>query len=142
MNLILILLISFLTQVVAVLDGDTIKVIYKGKETKVRLAEIDCPEKSQAFGMRAKKFTSDKIFGKEVRIEFSELDQYGRIIGKVYLGNEYINAEIVKNGYAWHYKKYSQNKTLAEYENSARVNKIGLWFDQFPVAPWEFRHSR
>jgi endonuclease YncB( thermonuclease family) len=139
MKLLLILLVTFYGQVIAILDGDTIKVMKEGKEVKIRLAEIDCPEKSQAFGMAAKKFTSDLIFKKEVKIEYENLDQYGRIIGKVYLNDTYVNAEIVKHGYAWHYRQYSKNQILAEYETKARLQKIGLWTENSPIAPWEFR---
>lgn len=139
MKLILILLVTFYAKVIAVLDGDTIKVLQDNKEVKIRLAEIDSPEKSQAFGMDAKKYTSNLIFGKVVKIEYDKLDQYKRIIGKVYLNDTYINAEIVKGGYAWHYKQYSNNTQLAEYEAKARLQKIGLWVENNPLAPWEFR---
>ena len=53
---------------------------------KIRLYGIDCPEQRQAFGTRAKQFTSDLVFGKNVNVETVDVDRYGRIVGIVRLG--------------------------------------------------------
>ena len=87
-----------------ILDGDTIEVLHEGRGEKVRLAEIDCPEKSQAFGQRAKQFTSELVFGKEVTVQVLGFDRNRRMIGKVrLLDGTSLNRELVNAGLAWWY---------------------------------------
>ena len=112
------------------------------KTYKIRLNGIDCPEKNQAFGTKAKQFTSDLCFSKNVTTKITDKDKYGRYIGDITLPNgTSVNQEIVKNGYAWHYKQYSNDQILADLENSAKKMKIGLWSDPQPIPPWEFRNG-
>ena len=97
---------------VGVKDGDTIEVLFEGKAQTIRLLDIDCPEKSQAYGMKAKQFTSDMCYGKEIRVEsFGKRDRYDRILGTVYINNTNLNAELLKAGLAWNYKKYSDKQS-------------------------------
>jgi endonuclease YncB( thermonuclease family) len=64
-------------KVVGISDGDTITVLIGGrKQLKVRLAKIDAPEKSQAYGQRSKQSLSDLVFGKQVRVEQQDRDWY------------------------------------------------------------------
>ena len=77
--------IHFTGKVVGVSDGDTISVMHNGKAERIRLSGIDCPEKGQAFGQRAKQFTSALVFGKEVTVAVQDSDKYGRTIGEVKL---------------------------------------------------------
>ena len=134
---------SFQGKVVGVTDGDTISVMRDGKAEKVRLAYIDCPEKRQAFGQKAKQFTSDMVFGKTVIIKIESKDRYGRTIGEVLLENgDNLNQELLRAGLAWHYRKYSQVHFLSNLEEEARSEHRGLWVDPNPVAPWEFRRPR
>ncbi|QDU28858.1 Thermonuclease precursor [Anatilimnocola aggregata] len=132
-----------LGKAVGVTDGDTIKLIdeEKGNYT-IRLEGIDAPESHQAFGTQAKKTLSEKVFGKVVRVEWKETDKYGRTLGHVYFGNRHINLELVNEGMAWHYKKYSTDQNLAAAENLARDQAIGLWRDSRPIAPWDFRSGK
>lgn len=129
-----------LGKAVGVTDGDTIKLLDddKGNYT-FRLEGIDAPESHQAFGTQAKKALSDKVFGKVVRVEWKEQDKYGRTLGHVYFGNRNINLELVDEGMAWHYKKYSSDQQLAAAEQHARDRKIGLWSATNRIPPWEFR---
>ena len=128
-------------KVVKITDGDTIEVLLNGKAVKIRLADIDCPEKRQAFGTRAKQYTADLCFGKIVKVVKVGTDRYQRIIGTVYLDNgTVLNKELLKVGLAWFYKKYSDKQDYADLENEARQNKVGLWADDEPTPPWEFRH--
>jgi endonuclease YncB( thermonuclease family) len=130
----------FTGKVIGVKDGDTIEVFFEGKGHIVRLLDIDCPEKKQAFGAKAKVFTSDLCFGKEVRVgSFGKQDRYGRILGTVFINGKILNEELLKAGLAWHFKKYSTKQYYAELENKARENKVGLWADDNPIAPWDFR---
>jgi micrococcal nuclease len=130
-----------LYKVVGVKDGDTLVLLSPDNQNiTVRLAEVDCPEKNQAFGQAAKQFTSNLCFGKRVQLIVSQKDRYGRTVGQVLLEDgTNVNYEIVKNGYAWQYLAYSKNMELAGLEQHARENKLGLWRDINPVAPWNFR---
>lgn len=131
-------------KVIAVTDGDTIKVLDSDNVVhKVRLYGIDAPEKKQAYGTQSKKYLSELIFGKIVVVEQVDIDRYKREIGKVYLGQLYVNADLVSNGWAWHYVQYAKkDKLLAEGEKQARDNRIGLWSLDIPVAPWDFRKKK
>ncbi len=131
-------------KVIAIKDGDTVVVIdAENTQTTLRLAEVDCPEKAQAFGTRAKQFTSDAVYLKQVKYEVTDTDRYGRSIAKIYYDdNKYLSAEIIKNGFGWQYKEYSTSKLLASLEQEARQNKRGLWVDANPIYPSIFRRSK
>ena len=135
---------GFDAKVVGVLDGDTVEVLHDNKPERIRLNGIDCPEKSQAFGRQAKEFTSDLCFGKIVEVQSHGHDRYGRTIGEIILSNgKDLNHELVAAGLAWWYKKYaSDNKVLEQLEEKARREKRGLWFDENPTAPWDYRHRK
>lgn len=130
-------------KVVGVSDGDTITVLDAQKiQHKVRLAEIDAPEKAQAFGNKSKQALSTLVFGKSVTVVEQGHDKYKRTIGRVYQGNVDVNAEQVKQGMAWVYRKYSKDKTLLPLEAEAKAQRLGLWADSNPIPPWEWRHSK
>lgn len=134
---------TFTAKVIGVKDGDTIEVLYEGKSQTIRLLDIDCPEKRQAFGQKAKEFTSDLCFGKEVRVKRGEKpDRYQRILATIFVGDINVNEALVEAGLAWHFKKYSDNPVFARLENNARRKRIGLWVDNNPIAPWDFRKQR
>ena len=122
-------------KVVGVLDGDTIEVIH------IRLNAIDCPEKGQPYGRRAKQATSELVFGKEVRVMTFGLDKYGRTIADVTLPDgKVLNQELVREGMCWWFRKYApHDKELVWLEIEAREAKRGLWADPHPVPPWEWR---
>jgi len=128
-------------KVISIKDGDTIAILYNNKKLTIRLAHIDCPEKKQPYGLAAKQFVSDKCFGQIVTIQHNnEYDRSKRLIGEVILfGNENLNKELIKAGLAWHFKKYSTDKSYASLEQEARKKRTGLWSEPNPVAPWEWR---
>lgn len=133
----------FTGKVVAVLDGDTIEVLRHGKAERIRLRGVDCPEKKQPFGQKAKQFTSSLVFGKTVTVVPSEKGRYGRTIGDVFLPTGVnLSYELVKAGLAWWYHKYSDDVVLAALELEAQVAKRGLWIDPHPIPPWEYRHPK
>ena len=132
---------SWTGKVVGVSDGDTITVMHQGKGEKIRLYGIDCPEKRQAFGKRAKQFTSNMVFGKDVEVRPVTTDRYGRTIAWIYVDGACLNEALLKAGLAWHYKRYSSERHLAELENEARRTKAGLWSDPYSVPPWNFRRG-
>ena len=128
-------------KVISVKDGDTIDILYNNKKLTIRLAHIDCPEKKQPYGQAAKQFVSDKCFGQTVTIRHNnEYDRSKRLIGEVILSdNENLNKSLVKAGLAWHFKKYSTDNSYAVLEQEARKQRIGIWSEPNPVAPWEWR---
>jgi len=129
-------------KVITVKDGDTIDILIEKTTYIIRLDGVDAPEKAQAFGQKAKQFTSDFCFGKVVTAEVSSKDRYGRNLGKVYLDGKCLNEELLRNGFAWHYKHYNKEKKLAELELSAKSQKLGLWIDKDPTPPWDFRKDK
>lgn len=129
-------------RVVGVTDGDTIKVLCNRTEVKVRLAEIDAPERGQPFGAKAKVALSDLVFGRQVRLEVTDKDRYGRSIARVWVGSTDANREMIRRGYAWAYRKYLTDTTLLDDEESARRARSGLWADADPTSPWEFRAEK
>jgi endonuclease YncB( thermonuclease family) len=129
-------------RVSGVTDGDTLSVLQDGKSVKIRLYGIDCPEKHQAYGHGAHEFTSVFAFGKEVEVRPVDRDRYGRLVAWVYVGHRCLNEELLQAGFAWHFKRYSRDRHLAEIEMQARAARIGLWRDPHPVPPWEFRKAR
>ena len=130
-----------LYKVIKIKDGDTVELLSPDHQNiTVRLAEIDCPEKTQAFGQAAKQFTADLCFGKMVKLIGSQHDRYGRTVGQIELEDgTNVNYAIVKNGYAWQYRAYSKDMALALLEQRARENRLGLWQDVNPTPPWDFR---
>ncbi len=131
---------DFTGRVVGVSDGDTITVLHNGKGERIRLHGIDCPEKRQAFGNRAKQFTSNLVFAKTVTVQGVDLDRYGRTVGMVLLPDgRSLNHELVSAGLAWMYRRYSNDQRLSDLEEEARVARRGLWADPHAVPPWEWR---
>ena len=130
-------------KVTAVKDGDTIVVLKNRVTYTIRLDGIDCPEKKQAFGDKAKRFVSDKVFSRNVKVVYTKKDRYQRYLGTVYYGGgKNLNEDLLKAGLAWHYKQYNKDPILAKLEATARRNKTGLWADKNPVAPWNFRRIK
>ncbi|HTN44900.1 MAG TPA: thermonuclease family protein [Flavipsychrobacter sp.] len=131
-------------KVTAIKDGDTFVILKEGKEQVIRLAHIDCPEKKQAFGSKARQYASQLCFGKYVTLKGNnKYDRNKRLIAEVFLEDgTNINKELVKAGLAWHFKKYSNDMTYAVLEEKARKRQIGIWSEKEPVAPWFWRKNR
>jgi micrococcal nuclease len=131
-------------KVVGVHDGDSFTLLTANNtQYKIRLNGIDCPELKQDFGNVAKQFTSSLIFGKFVTVQTEKKDRYGRMLGVVVLENgKVLNEELLRYGYAWHFKKYNNNSKWAKLEINARKNKLGLWKQTNPIAPWDYRKAK
>ena len=118
---------SFTGKLVKVLDGDTVEVMHDGKAERIRLAQIDCPEKNQPFGQAAKKYVLDIAAQKIVTVQVDTVDRYGRTVGEVFLPDgSNLNKQIVGAGYAWQYKRYSKDPEYGDLEKQARSAKLGL----------------
>jgi micrococcal nuclease len=127
-------------QVVSVLDGDTIEVLHDRKPERIRLYGIDCPEKWQPFGLKAKQAASSLLFGKNVRVETHGRDKHRWILGTVFQGEVNVNQVLVKEGWCWWLSKYVPKDTvLKQFEQEAKDAKKGLWEDPNPTPPWLYR---
>jgi endonuclease YncB( thermonuclease family) len=126
--------------VVDILDADTISVSQgEDDEVWVRLAEIDLPEKLQTYGEEARQALSDKLLEQEVRVTVTREDPYGRLIGHIHVSDRWINNELIREGYAWHYSEFSDDPTLSGSEKTAREKGENLWANEDPIPPWEYR---
>jgi endonuclease YncB( thermonuclease family) len=136
---------SYKARVVSVAYGDTITVLDAGKrQIRVHLYGIDCPERWQAFGNRARQATADAVMGKDVNIHPVDVDRCGRTVALVAApGREMLNSWLVKEGLAWVYPQFCTRADicdrLRELERDAKERKAGLWADKEPVEPWEWR---
>lgn len=130
--------------VVGVTDGDTVDVRLDSGMVRIRLHAIDAPERGQAHGQSAKEALSDLVFGKAVQVEPFEQDRYDRLVARLWLGELDVNAEMIKRGYAWVYRRYADDPTYCAYEKAARDLKRGLWSPTQPsvTAPWEWRRRK
>jgi len=125
-------------KVVSIIDGDTVHVLANNQDIKVRLFGIDAPERKQPYSAQSKAALAEKILGQTVEVTTHGTDRYRRTIADLYIGKRCINEEMVSEGWAWDFKRYS-NGRFAGAEQKARKEKAGLWADPAPVAPWEFR---
>ena len=126
-------------KVVGVTDGDTVTLLVKQKTLKVRLYGIDAPETKQSFGNRSKQALAAMVFGKVITLKKTGTDKYGRTLGIIHYQDSDINAKMIEDGWAWHYKYYNDEARLERLETKAKKSKLGLWADSKPIAPWDFR---
>lgn len=127
-----------------VFDGDSFAVVREGEteETEVRLYGIDAPEKGQDYAKQSREKLIKLIRNKQVRVEVQDTDTYGRSVGKVYVGKTYVNLEMVKAGLAWYYEYHAEKaKDLKKAEAKARKDKKGLWKDEAPINPKDWRRD-
>lgn len=124
-------------------DGDTITAKSKnGRKIKIRLFGIDAPELAQPYGETSRRHLIKLIKDKKISYKTEYKDTYGRTVAELFADNQSLNTAMVNDGYAWHYKHFSKSKTLAKAEQTARKNRSGLWKDQNPTPPWDFRKKQ
>ena len=121
-------------------DGDTLRVQTRSEVRTIRLSDIDAPEKRQAFGDAATRALIDLCLNKNAQITYTKKDRYGRTIGRVVCDGVDVQSALVKQGAAWVYPQYCKDNELYLLEHVARAHKIGLWGENFPLPPWEWRH--
>ena len=136
-------------KVVGVSDGDTVTFLETDHtRNKIRLSGIDAPEKKQPYGQASKEHLSKLCFGKEAIVDWHKHDKYGRVVGQVFCDGKDVGLEQIRAGMAWWYQRYAKEQhpedrsTYERAEKDARVQRVGLWRDENPTAPWEYRHSR
>lgn len=134
---------TLLCLVVAIADGDTLTARCGEPDAfyqvKVRLAEIDAPEKAQPFGDRSRQHLAALCFRKAAHIRPQTTDRYGRTVARVECEGKDANAEQVRSGMAWAYTRYLTDPSIAQLEQQARAARAGLWADSSPIPPWDWR---
>ncbi len=130
---------TFSAKVIMVMDGDTVLVLRGNQKIKVRMANIDAPERNQTFGQQARDSLQEMIGRTQVQIDSQAVDQYGRIIGVIALDGRDINREQVRRGMAWEYSNFHSDKAYIGLQKEARQMRRGLWSQAAPQAPWEWR---
>ncbi len=130
---------DFTARVIVVLDGDTLLVLRGNQKLKVRLANIDAPEKGQAGGMASEQSLADLVQDKQVQVSSRAVDVYGRIVGLVTVGGTNVNEEQLRRGMAWEYSRFHGNKAYVALQHSAQNARRGLWAQADPMPPWQWR---
>lgn len=129
---------------VSISEGDTFTCLStENKRLRVRLAEIDAPERKQPYGAEAKQVLSDLILEKQLILHIQALDRYGRTLARAYVGGRDVNYILVEQGAAWAYTKQLKDHRLQDAETLARNMGKGLWRlpAQSIVAPWDWRYA-
>lgn len=140
---------TFVGSVARVSDGDTVRLLVNDStELKIRLSGIDAPELDQAFGKESKNRLNELVDGRTIEAQCSKRDRYRRWLCKLVFNSNDINLSLVKDGFAWWYQYYKKDQTLEDQQSYriaeaiAKENKLGLWEDLNPVAPWDFRREK
>lgn len=152
---------DFSGKVLAVLDGDTLLVLRNcegvepkapgtlrrppcgdNRPAKVRLAEIDAPEKAQPYGTASQESLVELVMGKQIKAAVRAADDYGRLVATVHADGFNVNHEQVRRGMAWEYSRFHSNRGLMALQHEAQQAKRGLWADEEAVEPshWRKQH--
>ena len=132
---------EYSAKVIVVIDGDTLVVLHNGVKVKIRLANIDAPEKDQAFGMESRQAMVGLVFKKQVHIDSKATDKYGRTVAEVSVDGRNVNEEMVKRGMAWEYSYYKPGRAYMALQSEAQQAHRGLWAQRNPIAPWKWRKT-
>ena len=132
------------SQELKVVDGDTIHL----NGEKIRFTGIDTPELKQtcikegienSCGATAKQILVNKIGNNNLECISEGRDRYNRTLAECFVNNESLSSYLVRSGYAFAYRKYS-NKFIID-EDYAKVNKVGMWSMKFEY-PWDYRKNK
>lgn len=132
-------------RVIKVYDGDTITIIDSAKnQHRIRLAQIDAPERNQPWGTKSRNNLNGILSGNNVTVKVHGKDNYGRVIGTVFLNGIDLCKEQVKSGNAWVFTRYAFDNDLVAIQRSAEENKIGLWglTSNERIQPWVWRQQQ
>ncbi|CAH1088729.1 thermonuclease family protein [Candidatus Nitrotoga sp. 1052] len=130
---------EFSAKVIVVIDGDTVLILRDNMPIKVRLAEIDAPEKAQASGEESKQSLAELVLNKQVRVDSRAIDDYGRLVALIKVDELNVNYEQVQRGMAWVYSRFNKSEALLDLQNGAKKAKRGLWAQTDPIPPNKWR---
>jgi len=130
---------DFSGKVIAVMDGDTLLVLRVGHPVKIRLAEVDAPEKAQPYGGDSQKSLAEMTLGKQVQVASRAVDSYGRLVATLHVGEVNVNHAQVQRGLAWEYSRFHSNRELVSLQREAQQAKRGLWAEDGAVEPSQWR---
>lgn len=122
-------------------DGDTVKINDNGLEYKLRLTDIDAPERNQAYGLKSRRALMQLCNNASVQVQIMGVDKYQRKLGKLDCNKQDVSFYMLQNGYAWFYHQYSNDSALELAEVEARDNKRGLWNAKQQTPPWVWRKN-
>jgi len=136
-------------RVISVSDGDTLTLRDDaGRRHRVRLATIDAPEREQAFGSQSRQHLARLVLNRDAQLRVLSRDNYDRIVAVVEVDGRDMNLMQISSGMAWHYRAHQKQQSAqerhayAQAEQRARRAGLGLWGQNQPVAPWDFRRQR
>lgn len=133
---------QFSGNVIKILDGDTLEVLHKKTPVRVRLQNIDAPEKQQPFGDWSGQQLKSLTANHPVTVTWTQKDRYGRILGQVSTATLNVNHAMVAAGAAWVYSQYNNDPVLLAFQRTAQQEKRGLWSETHPVEPWKWRRNK
>ena len=128
---------------VTVIDGDTIRL----GDVKIRFSGIDAPEINQtcvasegkvACGKISRDLLIEKVTNNKISCTDEGKDFYGRVLGECFVNGESLSSYLVREGFAFAYRKYSDK--YIEDEEYAKFNKLGMWSMEFQY-PWDYRRN-
>lgn len=131
----------FATEISYFYDGDTVKVNDGAKIYKLRITDIDAPERNQSYGKKSRRALIQLCKNANVQVQLSGVDKYQRNLGKLQCNNQDVSTYMLKNGHAWFNKRYSMDYTLDLAEQEARKSKLGLWKNKKSTPPWVWRKN-
>lgn len=131
---------EFSARVIAVLDGDTVLVLRNGQQVKIRLVNIDAPEKAQDFGMASRQALAGMVLHKYVQVSSKAVDDYGRMVALLELDGLNVNEEQVRQGMAWNYSHFFRDPRYRALQAEAQQARRGLWMHK-PIPPWKWRKA-
>lgn len=122
-------------------DGDTVKIDDGQRQYKLRITDIDAPERNQRYGKQARRALMKLCKQADIQVTFTGIDKYQRELGYLSCNNTSVSESLIEQGYAWFNVRYSSNWALQAVENEARQAKRGLWKQKNPMPPWEWRQK-
>lgn len=122
-------------------DGDTVKIDDGQRQYKLRITDIDAPERNQRYGKQARRALMKLCKQADIHVTFTGIDKYQRELGYLTCNNTSVSESLIEHGYAWFNVRYSNNWALQAAENEARQAKRGLWKQKNPMPPWEWRQK-
>lgn len=112
------------------------------KKYRIRLSGIDAPESAMPYGKEAKEALLKLVEGKCLTVHVYNTDRYGRSVGDLHVGGVFVQEQMLKKGFAWHYTAYDKRPELAKWQSQAQAARKGLWASSKPQEPWEYRKAK